>query len=96
MRFLVNKKVHSMASPSYYRRQCDLCLQLALLQADPQMTVLLVGLATELRAKADEAAGASASAPIDPPDLDTVSSRQVRHHRVEHGKSGRRDPQASV
>jgi len=44
-----------MPSPKYYRRQSELCLQLALLYSDPQMTLLLVNLATELRAKADEA-----------------------------------------
>jgi hypothetical protein len=37
----------------YYRRQADLCLQLALLQNSPRTTVLLVALAKELRAKAD-------------------------------------------
>jgi len=59
-------KVSNMASSKYYRRQSDLCLQLALLQNDPQMTLSLVGLAKELRAKADD--GAPASAPTDLPD----------------------------
>ena len=57
-----------MASSKYYRRQSDLCLQLALLQNDPQMTLSLVGLAKELRAKAEEPAGAPASAPTDLPE----------------------------
>ena len=43
-----------MPSSKYYRRQSDLCLQLALAQNDPQMTLSLVALAKELRAKADE------------------------------------------
>jgi hypothetical protein len=38
----------------YYRRQADLCLQLALAQNDPQTTVLLAGFAKELQAKADD------------------------------------------
>jgi hypothetical protein len=58
-------KEPNMASSKYYRRQSDLCLQLALLQNDPQMTLSLVGLAKELRAKADERDGAPASAATD-------------------------------
>jgi hypothetical protein len=46
----------SMASSEYYRRQSELCLQLALLQAELhsnlQMTFMLLELAKELRAKA--------------------------------------------
>jgi hypothetical protein len=57
-----------MVSSKYYRRQSDLCLQLALLQNDPQMTLSLVGLAKELRAKADEPAGAPAHAPTNLPN----------------------------
>jgi hypothetical protein len=57
-----------MASSKYYRRQSDLCLQLALLQNDPQMTLSLVGLAKELRAKADQPDGAPASAPTGLPE----------------------------
>jgi hypothetical protein len=52
-----------MPSSKYYRRQSDLCLQLALLQNDPQMTLSLVALAKELRAKADEPDAASSSEP---------------------------------
>jgi hypothetical protein len=65
MRFLINanKKMCSMVSSKYYRRQSDLCLQLALLQNDPQMTLSLVGLAKELRAKADGPHGPPASVP---------------------------------
>jgi hypothetical protein len=63
VRFLINKKAPSMTSPKYYRRQSELCLQLALLYSDPQMTLLLVNLATELRAKADEADSASTAVP---------------------------------
>jgi hypothetical protein len=48
-----------MASSAYYRRQSELCLQLALLQAelnaDLRMTFWLLELAKELRAKAGEA-----------------------------------------
>jgi hypothetical protein len=50
-----------MASSKYYRRQSDLCLQLALVQEDPQTTLLLVKLAKELRAKADAPDSVSAS-----------------------------------
>jgi hypothetical protein len=48
-----------MPRPKYYRRQSDLCLQLALLQTDPHTKLLLVELAKELQAKADEPAGAA-------------------------------------
>lgn len=50
-----------MPRRKYYRRQADLCLQLALLQNDPQTSLLLAELAKELKAKADDADGASAS-----------------------------------
>jgi hypothetical protein len=52
-----------MPSRIYYRRQADLCLQIALVQNDPQTTLLLAGLAKELQAKAD--------------DPDTASTRPV-------------------
>jgi hypothetical protein len=52
-----------MPSSKYYRRQSDLCLQLALLQNDPQMTLSLVALAKELRAKAEDPDGAPTSDP---------------------------------
>jgi hypothetical protein len=52
-----------MPSSKYYRRQSDLCLQLALAQNDPQMTLALVALAKELRAKADEPDSGSDSEP---------------------------------
>ena len=42
-----------MASSTYYRRQSDLCLQLALAQDDPEATLLLVEFAKVLRAKAE-------------------------------------------
>jgi hypothetical protein len=72
-----NKKVPSMVSSKYYRRQSDLCLQLALLQNDPQMTLSLVGLAKELRAKADDPDGAPASGPTYLPDGSrTISGRR--------------------
>jgi hypothetical protein len=52
-------KGNSMASSEYYRRQSELCLQLALLQADLtadlRVTFLMLELAKELRAKASEA-----------------------------------------
>jgi hypothetical protein len=46
-----------MPRPGYYRRQSDLCLQLAMLQNDPQTKLLLVELAKELQAKADDPEG---------------------------------------
>jgi hypothetical protein len=52
-----------MPSSKYYRRQSDLCLQLALAQNDPKMTLALVALAKELRAKADEPDSAADSEP---------------------------------
>ena len=48
-----------MPRPKYYRRQSDLCLQLAMLQTDPQTKLLLVELAKELQAKADDPEGAA-------------------------------------
>jgi hypothetical protein len=49
-----------MANPEYYRRQSELCLQLALLYDDQRMTLWLVDLAKELQAKAG---GAGSDAP---------------------------------
>jgi hypothetical protein len=46
-----------MPRPRYYRRQSDLCLQLAMLQTDPQTKLLLVELAKDLQAKADDPEG---------------------------------------
>jgi hypothetical protein len=70
-----------MPSPKYYRRQSDLCLQLALLQNDPQMTLSLVGLAKELRAKAD---GPDSLPACVAPDLgdgsNTISGRPGYRH----------------
>jgi hypothetical protein len=51
-------KVAGMPHPRYYRRQADLCLQLALVQDDPHTTMLLAALAKELLAKADDPTGA--------------------------------------
>jgi hypothetical protein len=65
VRFSNSKKVPGMVSSKYYYRQSDLCLQLALLQADPEMTLLLVKLAKELRAKADDSDSAPATASSD-------------------------------
>ena len=52
-----------MASSEYYRRQSELCLQLALLRAelnaDLQMTFWLLALAKELRDKAAQTEGQS-------------------------------------
>ena len=54
-----------MPRRGYYRRQSDLCLQLALLQNDPQTTLLLAKLAKELQAKGNDVDGAStAAAPL--------------------------------
>jgi hypothetical protein len=47
-----------MPRPRYYRRQSELCLQLAMLQNDRKTKLLLVELAKELQAKADEPEGA--------------------------------------
>lgn len=44
-----------MANPEYYRRQSELCLQLALLYDDQHMTLWLVDLAKKMQAKADNA-----------------------------------------
>ena len=44
-----------MPSPEYYRRQSELCLQLALLHRDTRSTFWLVELAKEMRARAEEA-----------------------------------------
>ena len=44
-----------MPSPDYYRRQSELCLQLALLHRDTRSTFWLVELAKEMRARAEEA-----------------------------------------
>jgi hypothetical protein len=48
-----------MPGSAYYRRQSELCLQLALLKADLyadlRMTLWLLALAKDLRAKADAA-----------------------------------------
>ena len=44
-----------MPSPEYYRRQSELCLQLALLHSDTRATFWLVELAKEMRARAEEA-----------------------------------------
>ena len=47
-----------MLSPEYYRRQSELCLQLALLHHDTHTTYRLVELAKEMQARAEEAEGA--------------------------------------
>jgi hypothetical protein len=44
-----------MPSPDYYRRQSELCLQLALLHRDTRSTFWLVEFAKEMRARAEEA-----------------------------------------
>lgn len=46
-----------MLSPEYYRRQSQLCLQLALLHHDTRKTYWLVELAKEMQARAEEAGG---------------------------------------
>jgi hypothetical protein len=65
-----------MPSSKYYRRQSDLCLQLALIQNDPQRTLSLVGFARELRAKADDPEGVSTCGGTDLPDESTTVSAQ--------------------
>jgi hypothetical protein len=73
-----------MASSKYYRRQSDLCLQLALLQNDPQMTLSLVGLAKELRAKADEPTSAPAAVPASAPTNLPEGSGTISELRSEY------------
>jgi len=46
-----------MPSPEYYRRQSELCLQLALLHHDTRTTYWLVQLAREMQARAEKAEG---------------------------------------
>jgi hypothetical protein len=72
-RFDTKGKAISMASSNYYHRQSDLCLQLSLLQADPRATLMLVNLATELLAKADEPESALVAAPSDLHDESATS-----------------------
>jgi hypothetical protein len=56
-----------MIKSDYYRRQADVCLQLALAQRDQQAAIRLVELADELMARAEEAdAGRSISRELDP------------------------------
>jgi hypothetical protein len=42
-----------MIGASYYRRQADICLRLALLSDDVEVVELLIAKAKELRAKAE-------------------------------------------
>jgi hypothetical protein len=65
-----------MVSSQYYRRQSDLCLQLALLQTDPHTSVLLVELARELQAKAQEAYSESAGKATSARRFKTISGRR--------------------
>ena len=44
-----------MANPEYYRRQSELCLQMALLYEDELMILRLVDLAKEMQARAESA-----------------------------------------
>lgn len=46
-----------MLRPEYYRRQSELCLQLALLQNDTHASYRLIELAKEMQARAEEAEG---------------------------------------
>ena len=56
-----------MIQSDYYRRQADVCLQLALAQRDQQAAIRLVELAHQLMARAEEAdAGRSISRERDP------------------------------
>jgi hypothetical protein len=52
-----------MVKSDYYRRQADLCLQLALVQGNQKAAIWLVEFAEELMTKAEEAAS-SRSAPL--------------------------------
>jgi hypothetical protein len=53
--------VPEMIKSDYYRRQAEVCMQLASAQSDQQAAVRLVELAEELMARAEEAAGDSIS-----------------------------------
>lgn len=55
-----------MIQSDYYRRQADVCLQLALAQRDQQAAIRLVELANELMARAEEADAGSTSRERDP------------------------------
>jgi tRNA1(Val) A37 N6-methylase TrmN6 len=46
-----------MVKSEYYRRQADLCLQLALAQRNEKSAIWLVEFAEELKTKAEETAG---------------------------------------
>ena len=51
-----------MVRSKYYRRQSDLCRELALVQRDQKAALWLIEFAEELMAKADDAAAFNASA----------------------------------
>jgi hypothetical protein len=73
-----------MASSEYYRRQSELCLQLALLRAelnaDLQMTFWLLALAKELRDKAAQTEGESDSCVSCTTDLTRSPSQNQKLH----------------
>jgi hypothetical protein len=60
-----------MIDPQYYRRQADLCLRLALMQADQQFAFRLIELAEGYQARAGEAAS-------DADDANTPPGRRAR------------------
>jgi hypothetical protein len=51
-----------MVDPQYYRRQADLCLQLALSHADQRLAFWLIELAESYQVRADDSAGELAEA----------------------------------
>jgi hypothetical protein len=55
-----------MVSPEYYRRQAELCLQLALTCADQATAIWLVGLAKNYKAKARAGRPAAAESNVMP------------------------------
>jgi hypothetical protein len=50
----LGKSGAAMVNSEYYRRQADLCLQLALTQADPAIALQLIDLAEEYQSRAGE------------------------------------------
>lgn len=54
-----------MANSDYYRRQADVCLQLALVQRDQGAAIWLVEFAEQLMTKAEETAGVKSISPAE-------------------------------
>jgi hypothetical protein len=74
-------KVAGMPHPRYYRRQADLCLQLALVQDDPHTTIMLAALARQLLAKAGHADSAPRCSVVAFPGRNAAPSERVEDAR---------------